>query len=353
MAVTFKHLYAQVWDFENLWLAYQKARRGKRYDEPVARFDSNAEENILQLQSELRDRCWTPGPYRHFYVWEPKKRRISAAPFRDRVVHHALVNVLEPIYEARFSGSSYACRKGKGTLAAMLKAHWGVRNCAWFLKGDIVKFFPSVDHEVLLSVLQRKIADVDVLAMIRVILDSGRGVFDDERPPMWFAGDDLLAPALRPKGLPIGNLTSQFFANVLLNELDQFVHTRLSPRLYVRYSDDFVLFDHDRGKVEPVRGPIEECLESLRLRMHPGKSHLRPSRQGLRFLGFRLLPSTRRVARENLTRFRRRMRTCGHLRRGNRITVARVGASVRGWLSHVDHANASAVTRRLLSDVRF
>jgi retron-type reverse transcriptase len=308
MAKTYRHLWSQVIAFENLWLAYQKARRGKRYGEPAACFDLNAEENILLLQRELTEQAYRPGAYHHFYIHEPKKRKISAAPFRDRVVHHALVNVLEPIYEARFSAASFACRKGKGTHAAMERAHWGIRNCDWYLKGDLVKFFPSVDHAVLKGVLFRKIADEGVRWLIGLILDSGAGVLAEECPPMWFGGDPLLAPTERAKGLPIGNLTSQFFANVLLNELDQFVHAKIQPREYVRYADDFLLFDADRDKLRAALPRLAAHLARLRLRAHPNKTGIRPCRHGTKFVGFRLLPHTRRIDRDSLSRFRKRMR---------------------------------------------
>jgi len=349
MAKTFRHLYEQVVSFENLWRAYEKTRRGKRYQEPAACFDMDAEVNLLQLQAELKQQTYRPGAYRHFHIHEPKKRLISAAPFRDRVVHHALVNVLEPIYEARFSEASYACRKGKGTHAAIERAHWGVRNCGWFLKGDIVKFFPSVDHAVMKAVLFRRIADPDVQWLIGLILDSGRGVLDGERPPAWFAGDDLLTPALRPKGLPIGNLTSQFSANVLLNELDQFVHREIKPREYVRYSDDFVLFDADRERLADARGRIAAFVAMLRLKCHPSKTCVRPSAHGLKFLGFRLLPQTRRLAREGIGRFRQRMR---RFHRDRSVPAARVTASVRGWLAHARFGNSEAMIRKVLQDVR-
>jgi retron-type reverse transcriptase len=349
MARTFRHLYDQVVSFENLWRAYEKTRRGKRYREPAACFDMDAEANLLQLQAELKQQTYRPGAYRHFHVYEPKKRRISAAPFRDRLVHHALVNVLEPIYEARFSEASYACRKDKGTHAAIERAHWGVRNCAWFLKGDVVKFFPSVDHEVMKTVLFRKIADPAAQRLVGVILDSGAGVLDGERPPMWFGDDDLLAPVARPKGLPIGNLTSQFFANVLLNEMDQFVHREIKPRDYVRYADDFLLFDDDRAKLAEALERLPVFLAGLRLRCHPGKTCIRPSAQGVKFLGFRLLPQTRRLHRDGISRFRQRMRNFRHDRS---VPSARVTASVRGWLAHARFGNCRAMIQEVLSHVR-
>lgn len=352
MPKTFKRLYPEICSFENVLLAYRRARRHKRYKEPAAYFAMHEERNLLQLHRELQERTWHPGDYHHFYVYEPKKRKISAAPFRDRIVHHALVNVLEPLYERRFSEASFACRKEKGTHAAIERAHWGVRNCPFFFKGDVRRFYPSVDHEILKSVLFHKIADGDVRRMIGLILESGAGILDEEACLFRDESDDLLSPLLRPRGLPIGNLTSQFFANAMLNELDQFVHHRIKPRLYVRYMDDFLLFDGDKEKLNAAQVAVSGQLASMRLRLHEEKSCVRTSAQGVKFLGFRLTPQTRRIDRENLSRFRRRMRRLRAARRAGEATVARISASVRGWLAHADHANTTAIVRKVLCDVR-
>jgi Reverse transcriptase (RNA-dependent DNA polymerase) len=352
MAKTFRNLWPEVVDFENLWRAYQKARRHKRYKEPAAWFAMNVEHNLLTLQRELRDGSYRPGGVHQFRIWEPKERVISAAPFRDRVVHHAVVNVLEPLYERRFSPYSYACRKGKGTHAAMEQAHWGVRNCRYFLKGDIEKFYPSVDHAVLKGVLFRKVGDARLRDLLGLIIDGGPGSPAERPGPRWFAGDDLLTPVERQRGMPIGNLTSQFFANVLLNELDQFVHEQIRPRLYVRYMDDFLLFDHGLPKLQQARTQLVECAAGLRLRLHERKTQVRACRQGVKFVGYKLTPVTRRVCPENIGRFRARMGRWRRRRRENRVAVERITASVRGWLAHLAHANAAAMTREVLADVR-
>jgi len=230
MAKTYRNLFPQVYSFQNLLAAFHRARRGRAGREYVAEFEFFLEGNLLQLEEELRTETYRPGGYRSFYIYEPKKRLVSAAPFRDRVVHHALVGVLEPIWEARFIHDSYACRRGKGIHQAVDRAHALVRNYCYALKGDVVKFFPSVDYDILLGLLARHVADPPVLRLAARILESGAGVLDGEVEPAWFPGDDLFSP-LRPKGLPIGNLTSQFWANVYLNELDQFVKRELGPRL--------------------------------------------------------------------------------------------------------------------------
>lgn len=208
---TYKRLFAQVCDFNNIWVAFQRARKGKRSKHAVAAFEYQLERNLFTLERELSDGSYRPGRYHHFYIFEPKKRKISAAPFRDRVVHHALCHVIEPIFEARFSDASFACRVGKGTHAALDRAQHYARRFRYVLQGDIVQFFPSVDHQVLRELLARRIADPQVMALIDQILASGAGVLASEYTPQWFPGDDLFTPFERPRGLPIGNLTSQFW----------------------------------------------------------------------------------------------------------------------------------------------
>ncbi len=215
-------LYSQVYSFENLWLAYRKARRGKRKKASVADFEYGLEDELLQLQAELESETWQPGPYRSFYIHEPKRRLISAAPFRDRVVHHTLCNVIEPLWERRFIFDSYANRRGKGTHRAIVRCSQFAHRYRYVLQCDVRQFFPSIDHEILLATLVRVIQDEKVLNLAERIICSGAGVLSEVYAMQWFPGDDLLAQ-LRPRGLPIGNLTSQFWANVYLNSFDHFV----------------------------------------------------------------------------------------------------------------------------------
>ena len=206
---TYKNLYPQICAFENLYLAFKKARRGKRRRPDVAAFESNLDQELLLLQDALQAQRYKPGPYRHFIIYEGKPRRISAAPFRDRVVHHALCNILEPILESRFIHDSYACRRGKGTHAALDRCTYFARHYAYVLLSDILQFFPSMDHQNLHDILARYIADPSSLELCRRIIDSGQGIHDDAYRMQWFPNDDLLA-CVRPRGLPIGNQTVPF-----------------------------------------------------------------------------------------------------------------------------------------------
>ena len=233
------NLWPRIVSFENLWLAHRKARRGKRNRPEVAAFEFNLERNLLQLQTELSERSYCPGPYRSFTICEPKPRLISAAPYRDRVVHHALMNVLAPVLDARMDFDSYACREGKGTHAALDRYTHYARRFPFVWHGDIRKFFPSIDHAVLKQLLRRIIKDESVLWLLEMIIDASNA---QEEVQAWFPGDDLLAPAARRKGLPIGNLTSQWLANLYLAPLDRFAKQTLCAPGYVRYCDDFCLF---------------------------------------------------------------------------------------------------------------
>jgi retron-type reverse transcriptase len=234
---THKHLYDTLTSFPNLLSAYYKARKGKRQRDNVARFDLHLERNLVHLQDQLEKRTYTPGPYRSFYVRDPVRRLVSAAPFYDRVVHHALCNVIEPLFEPRFIYDSYACRKGKGTHRAVHRFCAFMRKNTYVLQADILRYFPSIDHAILLDILRERIADPDVLWLLDVIVHSGRGILEPEYIMQWFPGDNLFAGS-RPRGLPIGNLTSQFLANVYLNELDYFIKFDLRHRYYLRYCDD-------------------------------------------------------------------------------------------------------------------
>ena len=198
--------------FDNLLLAYRKARLGKRGKTAVAAFGLGLERELIDLQQELMNGEYRPGRYRLFQIYERKARQIAAAPFRDRVVHHALMNVIEPPLDRRFIYDCYACRRGKGTHVAVARyQHWS-RRYAYALKLDISRYFPSVDHDLLKAKLRRCIGDRRVLDLMDGIIDSSP-LFEGERIS-YFPGDDLLTPLARRRGIPIGNLTSQFFANL-------------------------------------------------------------------------------------------------------------------------------------------
>lgn len=340
---TYKHLYPQVYDYENLYLAYRKARKGKRGKVYVAGFERSYEEQLFALQDELREKTYKPGPYASFFVHEPKKRLISAAPFRDRVAHHALCRVIEPVWEARFIDTSYANRVGKGTHRALNKTTAYARRYRWFLQCDVRQFFPSVDHVVLKAELERLIADEDLLWLCGVILESGAGVLSEQYDMVWFPGDDLLA-AHRPRGLPIGNLTSQFWANVYLNQFDHFVKRELKCPAYLRYVDDFLLFGDDLSQLYDWRAEIIGKMAALRLTLHEESAQVFPVKNGIPFLGFRVYPAHRRVKSQKVIAYRRKL----HRILSGEFTYASLTASVQGWVNHVRYGDSWGLRSNML-----
>ena len=346
---SYKHLYEQVWDWDNLYLAYRKARKGKRGRPPAATFEFDLESNLVTLQQELREKTYRPGAYSSFYIHEPKRRLISAAPFRDRVVHHALCNVIEPIFERSFIFDSYANRIGKGTHAALDRSQEFARRYRYVLQCDVKQFFPSLDLAILRETLARKIADSDLLWLVDGILASGVGVLSEEYEMEWFPGDDLLA-ATRPRGLPIGNLTSQFWANCYLNPFDHFVQRELRCHGYVRYVDDFLLFGDDKPALWGWRQAVVNRLADLRLTIHPG-AQPRPVAEGIPFLGFVIYSTHRRLKRRKVVHFRRKLRTQMRSYRAGRLPLNKVSASVLGWINHASYGDTWRLRRAVLREV--
>ncbi len=351
MAKTFKRLYPEITGFENLLQAAHRAQKGRRYRDSTLAFNARLEENLHVLRRELLDGSYEPGEYRDFFIEDSKKRLISAAPYRDRVVHHAVMAVIEPLFDRSFIFDTYACRKGKGSHAALLRFRRFLAGHRYVLKCDIRKYFQSMDHEILLAKLERRIACAPTMDLLRRIVGSRD--FNAESPPVYFSGDDLFAPIVRRRGIPVGNLTSQFFANLYLNDFDHWLTEELRAGPYVRYVDDFCVFGNDKSKLNAVRAKIVERLGDLRLRMHDGKSRIYTQREGIEFLGFRHLPGRVRVRRENLLRFKRRMRDLQSEYRGGRVTDERVRASVVSWIAHTAWADSRTLRRTLIPTFAF
>jgi RNA-directed DNA polymerase len=347
MAKKYDNLYGELTSFTNLYWAFRKAAKGKRGNAAVAAFEFNLEEHLIQIQQELIAQSYTPGEYYSFYIRDPKHRLISAAPFHDRVVHHALCQVIEPIFERTFIGDSYANRVGKGSHKALDKAQAWAKHYPYVLQCDIRQFFPSIDHSVLDAVLERKIADEKTLWLCRQILHSGKDILNEEYEMVYFEEDDLLA-ANRLRGLPIGNLTSQFWANVYLNELDQFVKRNLRVKAYLRYVDDFLLFAKDKKMLWKWKQAIGQFLGMLRLTMHERSSTVYPTKTGIPFLGFRLYPTHRRLKRYSGVAFSRRLRTSYKEFARGELSRADLDARVQGWIAHAQHGDTWGLRRSVL-----
>jgi retron-type reverse transcriptase len=305
--------------WENLLLAYKKAAKGKRGRDGAARFEYRLEDNLLALQEELQSGAYQPGAYTHFYIHEPKRRRISAAPFRDRVVHHALCNIIEPVFERSFIHHSYANRVGRGTHRALDACQKFARQCPYVLHLDVEQFFPSIDHQILIKFLSRRIEDLQVMDLITRIV----------------AGGDQDGTG---RGLPIGNLTSQFWANCYLSPLDHFITRQLGAGRYVRYVDDLVLFAQTPRVLIGWQGAIATQAQTLGLRLHPG-AQPRPVEEGVSFLGFRVFPNRRRLKRRKAVRFARTLRSMLQRYGNGDIELDRVSVRVQSWVNHVCYAN--------------
>ena len=244
------NLIERIADADNLRLAFWKASKAKRAKAEVLRFQSELDARLRVLHAELLAGSVRWGPYRTFKVYDPKERTICAAPFRDRVAHHAMMNVLESHFEAYQIDDSYACRRGKGLDAAISRAVHFSRPCDWYLKMDIRRYFDSVNHGTLKVLVRRRFKDPWVLALLDGVIDSY------ENSP--------------GRGLPLGNLTSQFFANHYLGVLDHYCKQSLACHRYVRYMDDFVVWDSEKDRLRQVGDEIAGFLSgSLELEMKP------------------------------------------------------------------------------------
>ncbi|MDX2247743.1 MAG: reverse transcriptase/maturase family protein [Bacteroidia bacterium] len=282
------NLWETLTSFGHLHQAFHQARKGSSRSPEAHAYFFHLEKALFSLQSELKEGAYMPSPYRYFRIYDPKERVISVAPFKDRVVHHAVVRLMEPIYERCFIFDSYATRKNKGTHAAIHRAQEFLRENRWFFKTDIDQYFASIRHDRLREILARKIKDPQFLALIEKIIRNG--------------GENGV-------GLPIGNLTSQFLANVYLNSFDHFVKEELKVKAYLRYMDDFVLFSEDKNHLKAWRGEVEDYLRTtLAVELKPSASFFNQRLNGLRFLGARIFPDLVRIHPENLRRCIKRMK---------------------------------------------
>lgn len=347
---TYTHLYEKICAFENLLRAAKKAQKGKRFQENVGRFNVNLENELILLRNELLEQSYWPGDYRTFLIYEPKERMISAAPYRDRVVHHALCNIIAPLFERTFIFDSYANRVGKGTHRAILRYQEFCRKNAIALKCDIKKYFPSIDHELLKAEIRRVIACPKTLWLIDRIIDGSNA---QEPVLSYFPGDDLLTPATRRKGLPIGNLTSQFFANVYLNRFDHFVKEVLRCPFYLRYVDDSVALDKDKVRLWEMKAGMTEYLAGLRLQLHEHKCQIRLTEQGIKFLGFRVFPDYRLLPRAGVLRARRRLRRLQAGYAEGELSWEEVKRSLHGWQGHAGFGDTYRLRQKLFAEHAF
>ncbi|EKU96983.1 Retron-type reverse transcriptase [Leptolyngbya sp. PCC 7375] len=338
------NLWPQVIAFENLLMASRQAQKGKRFRPNVLEFNYRLELELLRLQNELQNLTYRPGGYRTFRIRDPKPRMISAAPYRDRVVHHALCNVIVPLLDRTLIEHTYANRSGYGTHRALKRFTGWARQYRYCLQCDISRYFPSIDHEILKALLREHLKCSETLWLIDTIIDAS-----NEQIPVieYFSGDDLLTPALRRRGLPIGNLTSQFFANLYLSPFDHFVKRQLKLKHYLRYVDDYAAFSEDRQELADARQAMEEFLGTLRLKMHPIKSQLFETRYGANFVGFRVLPDRIRVRNDNVRRARRRLKLLQRQYAAGEIDLEPLVQRLQSWEAHLKHGDTYRLRQRV------
>lgn len=345
------NLWDSITSFDNLLLAYRKARKGKRSREEVARFGLQMDKELIRIQARLCHQTWLPSPYRIFTIYERKPRQISAAPFRDRVVHHALMNVVEPLLDKRFIFDTYACRQGHGVHLAVKRYQQWSKTHAYTLKLDVSRYFPSIDHTILKQQLAARIKDEQVLWLFDAILDHAPA-FPVEFP-VYFPGDDLFTPLGRKKGLPIGNLTSQFLANLYLDDLDHFVKETLQARCYIRYVDDLILLARDKHQLHDWKRAITEKLLELRLLIHPKKANIFQSRKGVDVLGYQVFPDYRRLRSDNGWRFSRRLRGFACAYRDGLLEWGDFDPSIQSWIGHAGQADTFQLRQAIFDTTVF
>ena len=346
MARPIDGLFPRIASFPALEAAAQRAARGKRRKPGVAAFLANLEAEVLRLERELLTGAWRPGRYVEIVVHEPKPRMVSAAPFRDRVVHHALCAVIEPLFERGFVFDSYANRRGKGTHRAVTRYERFRNRHRHVLRCDLYRYFPSIDHALLKTDVRRRIGCERTLHLIDAIIDGSN---PQEPVNRYYPGDDLFTPFERRRGLPIGNLTSQLFANVHLDGFDHFVKEVLRAPGYLRYVDDFALFHDDPAVLAEWRGRIAAYLARRRLSLHPRKTYVAATAEPTIFLGYVLLPDgRRRLPEDNVRRFRGRLRSMKDRVRAGTLAPEDARPHIASWVAHARHANTRRLRHALL-----
>jgi len=339
---TYNNLYSKIYDFENLYNAYLKARRGHRYERQVLAFTNHLESELIQLQNELIWHTYKTGKYRRFFVHDPKTREVADLPFRDRVLQTALCNILEPLFEKKFIYDIYACRRRKGTHKGADRVTDFLRRAVrrwdkpYCLKGDIEEYYRSINHAVLLSIIQGTIACEDTLGLIKGILSSWVDESDSD-----------------PRGLPSGSRTSPLWANVYLNPLDHYAKEVLCVPLYMRYMDDFVIISGSKDDLWNIRKEIEVFIKN-KLKLNPNrKTSIFPISHGVDILGYRIWPDHRLLRKRNTKKIRRALKHFQKAYCEGSMDIERINATIQSWLGHAKHADAYQLMEKLLSETHF
>ncbi|MCB9267771.1 MAG: reverse transcriptase [Lewinellaceae bacterium] len=321
------HLTERIIEPDNLRLAFWKAGKGKRYAKAVLAYGRNLEANLLLLRNQISTGLVEVGDYRFFKVFEPKERNICASAFREQVLHHALMNICHDHFERVQIFDSYASRRGKGTYAALARAQEFTAKYPWFLKLDVRKFFETIQHSVLKNQLRRMFKDQRLLEIFEKIIDS----FE----------------AHPGRGVPIGNLTSQYFANHYLAGLDHFIKERLRFKAYARYMDDKLLWHHDKWKLKEAYGIIRDYVqEQLRCELKP--EILNRTRYGVPFLGYRMLPDHTRLLQGSKRRFIRKFQKIEEKYHSGEWSEAACQRHILPLLAFIRHADTKTFRENVI-----
>ena len=335
---TCKNLYPDVYSMKNLILAWKRARKGKTKKNYVTEFEKNLGVNLRTLHDELKNQTYNPKPLKTFILRDPKTRKISKSDFRDRIMHHALVNVIEPIFERTFIHDNCANRIGKGNLFAIKrfekfqrKATKNLSSKAYCLKADIRHYFQEVNHEILLEMIKRKIIDEKTVWLAETILKNN------------------VRNNRKEKGMPLGNLTSQFFANVYLNELDYSVKQELKAKCYIRYVDDFTILHSSREQLEVWKSRIEKFLkERLDLELHPDKSKIICLSKGVDFVGFRNFYHFKLLRKRNIKKMLLQIEKYNR----NKSNKEKLSESFQGWNAYAKWANTYKLRKNIINRIK-
>jgi len=322
------HLFSRITQFANLVHAWRLASRGKRDRLPVARFAAEMDERLVEIKHALETSTWQPCAHRQFFVYDPKFRSIAAPPFADRVVHHAICSIIEPLFERRFIFDSYACRVDKGAHRAVRRLQKFLRKkrAVYALKCDISQFFASINHDVLRRIIRQTIHDQKLLDIL-----------------------DRIIAGYSP-GIPIGNLTSQLFANIYLDLLDHFIKEELQIKYYLRYMDDFIILGENKADLNKTLATIDIFLiETLKLSLHPRKVQLFPTRLGVDFVGYVVFPDHVLLRPKNVRHFIKKLRKQQKALTLGKITPEERAASVRSWIAHAVHADTFGLRQKLFA----
>jgi len=329
-AFTGMHIdYSNLISIENIFQAWSEFRKGKSKRLNVQIFERNLEDNLFELHEQLETKTYKHGSYQSFYINDPKQRHIHKARVKDRVIHHLLYTFLYQLFDKIFIYDSYSCRLKKGNHKGVKRLEVFTRKVSrdytvdcWALKCDIKKFFASVDHKILLGLLRRKIDDENIMWLLEQIIYSFHSDKGKER------------------GMPLGNLTSQVFANIYLNELDRFVKHKLKTQYYIRYADDFLLLSKNKELLYRYVDVLRQFLNNeLKLELHPDKIIFRKLEWGIDFLGYVVLPHY------ILPRTKTRRRIFKKLK--EKIDLESFNQSLQSYLGYLKHANSYKLTREL------